>query len=63
MASQPGKQTVAIHTLSNISRSKINHTPKFGQLKEYKMRNVFFENDTQNKAEKLLSDPFLENQN
>ena len=43
MTSQPGKQTVAIHTLSNISRSKGNQTPKFGQLKEYQMRNVFFE--------------------
>ena len=33
MTSQPGKQTIAIHVLSNISRSKRNQAMKFGQLK------------------------------
>ena len=43
MASQPGKQTIAIHMLSNISRSKRNQTMKFGQLIECNMRNIFVE--------------------
>ena len=32
-----------IHILSNISRSKSNHTTKFGQLIECNMRNIFLE--------------------
>ena len=43
MTSQPGKQTIAIHILHNISRSKSNQTIKFGQLTEYNMRNNFLE--------------------
>ena len=43
MTSQPGKQTVAIHLLHNISRSNGNQIMKFGQLIEYNMRNVFLE--------------------
>ena len=35
MTSQPGKQTIAIHILPVISRSKDNHTTKLGQLIEY----------------------------
>ena len=34
MTSQPGKQTIAIHMLPNISRSKGNQTMRFGQLIE-----------------------------
>ena len=33
MKSQPGKQTIAIHILPNVSRSKGNQTIKIGQLK------------------------------
>ena len=43
MASQPGKQTIAIHIMSNISRSNSNQTMKFGQLIKYNMRNIFLE--------------------
>ena len=43
MTSQPGKQTIAIHTLPNISRIKVNQTMKFGQLIEYDIRNTFLE--------------------
>ena len=43
MTSQPGKQTIAIHILPNISRNKNNQIIKFGQLIEYKMRNIFLE--------------------
>ena len=43
MTSQPGKQTIEIHILPNISRSKGNQTMKFGQLIECNMRNIFLE--------------------
>ena len=41
ITSQPGKQTIAIHILPDISRSRGNQTMKFGQLIEYNMRNIF----------------------
>ena len=58
MASQPGKQTIAMNILPNISM-------KFGQLIEYNMRNMFFlkKYHTQNVVEKLFPAPFLKNQN
>ena len=40
MTSQPGSQTIAIHILPDISQSKGNQTVKFGQLLEYKKRNI-----------------------
>ena len=43
MTSQPGQQTIEIHILPNISRTKENQTMKFGQLIEYDMRNIFVE--------------------
>ena len=53
MTSQPGKQTIAIHLLLNISRSKGNQTIKFGQLIEYNMR------WRRNVVEKLSPEAFL----
>ena len=50
MAWQLGSQTIAIHILSNISRSKDNQTMKFGQLIEYNMRNIL-----RNVSEKLYT--------
>ena len=44
MTSQPGKQTIAIDILLNISGSKGNQTIKFGQLMEYNIGNIFLEN-------------------
>ena len=44
MRSQPGKPTIAIHLLPNISRSKGKQRMKFGQLIDYNMRNIFLEN-------------------
>ena len=32
MTSQPGKQTITIHILPNISQSKSNQIMKYGQL-------------------------------
>ena len=43
MTSQPGKQTIVIDILPNISKTKSNHTMKFGQLIEYNMINIFLE--------------------
>ena len=43
MTSKAGKQTIAVHILSNISRSKGNQTKKFGQLIELTMRSIFLE--------------------
>ena len=33
MTSQPGKQTVTINILADISKSKDNHAMKFGELR------------------------------
>ena len=41
MTSQPGQQTIAIHILPNISRSKGNQTMKLEQLITYSKRNIF----------------------
>ena len=43
MTSQPGQQTIAIHVLTNISKSKDNQAMKFGQLIEYNMKNIIRE--------------------
>ena len=57
LTSQPGKQTIAINILSNISRSKGNHTTKFRQLIEYNMRN-FLKNSNTECGEETSSRPF-----
>ena len=44
MTPQPDLQTVTIHILPNIIRSKDNETMKFVQLIEYNKRNIFFKN-------------------
>ena len=43
MTSQSGQQTIVIEILLHIAKSKGNQTMKFGQLIEYKMRNIFIE--------------------
>ena len=43
MTTQPGWQTILIHILPNISRSKGHQAMKFGQLIECNMRNIFYE--------------------
>ena len=35
MAPQRGKQTISMHILANISRTKVNQTIKFGHLIKY----------------------------
>ena len=58
MTSQPGKQRTAIHTLSNISRSKGNQAMKFGKLIEYNMRNIFLENSYTKCGRETIPRPF-----
>ena len=41
MTSQPGQQTIAMHILSNLLRSKGNQAIEFGLLIEHNMRNIF----------------------
>ena len=43
MAPQPGKQTISVHILPNISRNKGNNKMKFGQLIEFNMRKISLE--------------------
>ena len=60
MTSKFGEQTIAIHILSNITRSKGNQAMKFGQLIEYNMRNIFLQkNHVQNDVGRLVPGLFL----
>ena len=43
MTSQPEKQTIVMHMLPNIQRSKGNDKMKFVHLIECNMKNIFFE--------------------
>ena len=63
MTSQPGKQTVAIHVLPNMSSRKDNWTVKFGQLIEYNMRNIFLEKLCSKCGGETIPRPFSKNQN
>ena len=55
-----GQHIIAIHILSNISRSKRNKTMKFGQLIEYNMRNIFLEKSYSKYGEDASPRPFYE---
>ena len=44
MTSQQGYETITIHILPKISRSKGNQTTKYGQSIEYNKRNTFLQN-------------------
>ena len=43
MTCQTGKQAIVIYVLPNIVRNKDNQAVKFGQLREYNMKNIFLE--------------------
>ena len=43
MTSKSGKQILAIHILSNISRNKDNQAIKLGQFKKHDGRNIFLQ--------------------
>ena len=63
MVSQPGKQTIAINILPNISRSKGKQTINFGHLLEYNMRNIFLEKSYTKCGWETSLRPFPKNQN
>ena len=58
MTSQSGKQTIAIHILSNILRTKGNQIMNFGQLIEYNIRNIFLEKSYTKSAEETITRSF-----
>ena len=58
MTSQPGPQTIVIHILLNISRSKSNQTLKFGQLIEYNMGNIILKKSYTKYGGETSSRPF-----
>ena len=57
MTSQPGQQTIAMHILPNIWRSKGNQSMAFGQLIEYNMRNIFVEKSYRKSARETIPRP------
>ena len=61
MTSQPGKQTIAIHILPNISRSIFNQAMKFSQLIEYNKRNIFLEKSYTKFGGETIPRPFSKN--
>ena len=58
---QASQQTIVIHILPNILRSKGNQTMKFDQLRKCNMKHFSLKNHKQNVVEKLVPDPFLKN--
>ena len=58
MTYQPGKQTITINILTNISISKDKQTTKFGQLIEYNMRNTLLEKWNTNSVGETIARPF-----
>ena len=57
MTSHPGWQTIAIHILPNISRSKENQTMKIGQLIE-SLEKIFVEKSYSKRGGETSSRPF-----
>ena len=55
MTSKPGKQTITINIMNNISKSKNDQTTNFSQFIEYNMRNNFLA------AKMLFPYPYLKN--
>ena len=58
MTSQPRKQTIVVHILTNMSRRKGDQTMKIGQLIEYYMRNIFLEKSCTKCGRETIPRPF-----
>ena len=58
MTSQPGKQTIAMHILTNFSRSKDYRAMSFGQLIQHNMRNIFSEKSYIKSGGETIPRPF-----
>ena len=59
MTSQPGKQTIGIHTLPNTSRREECQTMKFEHSIEYNLRNIFLEKSHRKCGGETIPSPFL----
>ena len=60
MTWQPGEQTIVTHVLTNILRNKDNQAIKFGQLREYNMKNNFLEKPCTKRGGETSPRPFSE---
>ena len=60
MMPQPGKQTIVIHVFPNVLRNKDNQAIKFGQLREYNMKNIFLEKPYTKRGGETSPGPFSE---
>ena len=58
MTSQPGKQTIPVHIVPNISSSKANQTMKFSHLIEYIRRTILFEKSYKKCGAETIRRPF-----
>ena len=61
MTSQPRKQTIAVHILFNISRSKTDQTITFGQLISYNIKNILLEKSCTKCGRETIPRPFSKN--
>ena len=59
MTSQSEMQTMTIHILLNILRSKDNHTMNFGQLMKYNVGKCFFKSHAENETWRGVPDFFF----
>ena len=59
MTPHSGKQTITIHILSSISRSKGNQTMKFGELMKYNVKKIFLKNHTENETGRRVPNLFF----
>ena len=59
MTSQTGQQIIIIHVLPNISRSKGNHAIKFGQLINYRVKNIVFQKPCKKWGRETCSRPLF----
>ena len=55
ITSQPGKQTIAMNILPNISRKQ---TVKIGRLIEYNIRNIFLQKSYTKSGREAIPRPF-----
>ena len=57
MTPQRGKETIATHILTNISKSEGNQVMKFSQLIESNLSNIFLEKSCTNNVDKTIPRP------
>ena len=63
MVSEPGEQTITIHMLPNISRSKSSQGMKCSWLIKHNMRNIFYEKSYAKFGGETIPRIFSKNQN